>query len=45
MSAEKKIKAASGWGMLAVSLVGIVVVIALFVGGIVLAVATEDSGE
>ena len=45
MSAEKKIKAASGWGMLALSIVGIVVTLALFVVGIAMAVATEDSGE
>ena len=45
MSAEKKIKAASGWGMLALSIVGIVVILALFVVGIAIAIATEDSGE
>ena len=45
MSVEKKIKAASGWGMLAACLVAFVIIIALFIGGICLAVATEDSGE
>ena len=45
MSAEKKIKATSGWGMLALSIVGIVVILALFVVGIAIAIATEDSGE
>ena len=45
MSTEKKIKAASGWGMLAASIIGLVVVIALFAGGIGIAIATDDSGE
>lgn len=45
MSVEKKIKAASGWGMLAACLAAFVIIVALFIGGICLAVATEDSGE
>ena len=45
MSAEKKIKAASGWGMLAVCLVGMLVIIALFVLAIIGLVAADEAGE
>ena len=45
MSAEKKITAASGWGMLAVCLVGMLVIIALFVLAIIGLVAADEAGE
>ena len=44
MSVEKKLRAKSGWAMLAAVIVGLVVIIALFVGSIVMMAAYDDAG-
>lgn len=45
MSVEKKIKAASGWGVLFGCLAALVVDIALFVGGIMAAINADETGS
>ena len=44
MSVEKKLHAKSGWAMLAAVIVGLIVIIALFVGSIVMMAAYDDAG-
>ena len=44
MSAEKKIKAASGWGMLAVVTVGFIVIVAAFVLSVIGLAAADEAG-
>ena len=44
MSVEKKIKAASGWGMLAVVCIGFVAIIALFIWSIIGLAAADEAG-
>ena len=43
MSVERKIKAASGWGMLAIVLVALIVIVAAFVGSVMLVAAYADA--
>lgn len=45
MSAEKKLRATSGWAMLIACLVALLVIIGMFVAGIMIAVGADEAGS